>query len=335
MLRTPIFVVTIDTESDDCWEKAEKIGLENLHEIPRFQELCDEYDIVPTYLVTYECATRDEAVSVLKPILDRGKCEIGHHLHSWTTPPFQKEGLQGVDTSWLHAYQSELPDSLFEEKSHALKKEIEHSYGISPKSHRAGRWGIDQRGINWLIKNGFTVDTSVVPLTSYANSAGIGGTGGGAEFYRAKRQPFYWSSTETKGATLLEIPVTIDVPDNLSCRMCSGWLSKGFFAAGFVDRLLRRLGGGWALRPKPWYPEGTLPDIIARGIKQKAAVFNFMLHSSELSLGTSPSSRNEDDQGRVWRHIEEVFRYVKKQKLCSVSLDEAYKQALVEREHNC
>ena len=90
----PIFIVTVDTESDDAWLKPEVIKLDNIKMIPRFQDLCEKYDIFPTYLLTYECASREESISVFKPILDRQKCEIGHHLHIWSTPPFKNRILQ-------------------------------------------------------------------------------------------------------------------------------------------------------------------------------------------------------------------------------------------------
>ena len=64
--NVPIFVVTIDTESDDAWENPEKISLNNIKEIPRFQELCEKYNIFPTYLLCYECAAREESISIFK-----------------------------------------------------------------------------------------------------------------------------------------------------------------------------------------------------------------------------------------------------------------------------
>src|SRR3989304_4764396 len=188
---SPVFIVTVDTESDDAWEKPEIISLENLKEIPRFQDMCEKYDIIPTYLLSYECATREEAVSILKPISDSQKCEIGHHLHSWSTPPFQRKNNNGdVDLEWIHAYQSELPDSLFEEKAENLKSVIKQNYGIYPTSHRAGRFGIDQRSIDWLIKNKFEADTSVVPLKDYTLHKGK--INWGPSFHNKPVMPYLW-----------------------------------------------------------------------------------------------------------------------------------------------
>ena len=127
--------------------------------LERFQDLCDQYNVVPTYLLAYECATRDEALKILKPLSENRRCEIGHHLHVWTTPPFQRAGPTGVDLDWIHAFQFQLPDSLFTEKAECLRQAIEKNFGRSPTSHRAGRWGIDQRTVDWMASTGFIVET--------------------------------------------------------------------------------------------------------------------------------------------------------------------------------
>jgi len=60
------FVVTVDTESDDAWLNPDKIKLDNFEEIPRFQNLCEKYNIIPTYLLTYEYAVYKPAVEFFK-----------------------------------------------------------------------------------------------------------------------------------------------------------------------------------------------------------------------------------------------------------------------------
>ena len=63
------FVVTVDTEADDAWSRPDSVELENIKEIDRFQELCLQYSVVPTYLLSYECATRDEALAIPTPVI--------------------------------------------------------------------------------------------------------------------------------------------------------------------------------------------------------------------------------------------------------------------------
>ncbi len=310
MTASVFFTVTVDTEADNAWEIPERLELKNIAEIPKFQDLSEKYSVIPTYLVSYECASRDEAITVLKPISDSGRCEIGHHLHVWSTPPFQEEGFPRIDTAWLHAYQSELPDSLFREKAHNLCEAIEKVYGKRPKSHRAGRWGIDERTINWLIENDFWVDTSVVPLADYSKNRGK--KNGGPCFYSSPVRPFfcYGNIKNNDKNPIMEIPVTVDTPENL-LKFFVYWMRYGFTAKRFSERLLRRLGGGRQFRPNPAYPDGVLSNIAEKAIRIKLPVLNFMLHSSDLALACSPYSGTDDKLKRVWKNLEDIFKLIK------------------------
>jgi len=312
-LNSPLFIVTVDTESDDAWYKPEVIKLENMKEIPRFQDLCEKYDIIPTYLLSYECATRDEAVPVLKAISDSQKCEIGHHLHSWSTPPFQRKNSEGdVDLEWIHAYQSELPDSLFEEKAETLKEIIKQNYGIYPTSHRAGRFGIDQRGIDWLIKNKFEVDSSVVPLKDYNPHKGKNNWG--PNFHNKPVMPYLWKSSANK--SLLEIPVSVYYPQN--------FFKKDFFVKKELGKKIgNRLGIGRLLSLNPAFPIGFNEKIIKSEIKNKKPVINLFLHSSELAPNCSPFTNNVENYKKVWLILEKTFKYIKTNNIKSSTLTNA------------
>jgi len=318
------FVMTVDVEADDAWNSPDKIQLKNLAQIPKFQQLCDRYGIVPTYLLAYECACRDEAISVLKPISDSGKCEIGHHLHCWTTPPFEKEGPPGVDSAWIHAYQFELSDSLFAEKAECLRLAIERSYGCSPTSHRAGRWGIDQRSINWLVENGFVAESSVVPLMSFNKN--MGKTREGPSFYSAPSKPFLWHSTaETKSGktSIMEIPLTVYTPMHNMIKLIGEVSHLQIPGKRFAEMLYNKLLGlGGVLRPNPRYTEGKLLHMMEMESKHQQVVTNCMIHSSELALGCSPYSTNKHDCESVWGILEAVFNLVKQSGIRPLSLSQ-------------
>ena len=186
-IATPLrFVVTVDTEADDAWSRPDQLRLDNLKQLPRFQDLCDKFGIVPTYLLAYECAHRDEALSILKPLADSRRCEIGHHLHVWTCPPYQSTSGDGIDRDWILAHQFLLPDSLFVKKAERLRQEIETNFGRSPTSHRAGRWGIDQRTVDWLASAAFIVETSLRPTMRLPYSIGTHAS----TQYRPNRNPY-------------------------------------------------------------------------------------------------------------------------------------------------
>lgn len=304
------FVVTVDTEADDAWRHPERLALENMREIERFQALCERYRIRPTYLLAYECATRDEAIDVLRPIVDRNACEIGHHLHCWSTPPFEREGPSGIDSAWLNAYQYELPESLFFDKAEVLYQAIESAYGVAPTAHRAGRWGIDERTLRWLARRGFVVDSSVLPLRSMR--ACKGRFQSGPAFFSASRQVHFADIGGEESDALVEIPASIDVPDMFPAKACARYIGADLPAADIVARLFqsRWIGGGRRLCPDPRYPEGFLAGAVERAAGSPGRVVNLSLHSSELILNGSPFSRTPDEVERVWARLTEVFETV-------------------------
>lgn len=306
------FTITVDTEADNAWTKPEKIKMDNFREIPKFQELCEKYNIIPTYLLTYEYATYQPAIDYLKPKAEQGKCEIGHHLHVWTTPPFQNE-KNGVDLDWIQAYQYELPDKLFKDKADSLYNVIFNNFGIKPKSHRAGRWGIDDRTIKWLALNNFRVDTSIVPGVNYTNSWGKFSSG--PDFRTKSHKPYFWEADKK----ILEIPVSV----YSECELISNILTK--MNHPFMEKIINKLFKNRILRPKPDYPTSLYKKIIVNEIKQNN-IINMMLHSSELARNCSPISISQKKYDHIWTVLREVFEFIGKSNIRSLSSEEIYKK---------
>lgn len=317
------FAVTVDTEADDAWSRPEQIEVTNIRQLDRFQDLCDKYDIVPTYLCAYECATRDEALSILTRLAKERRCEIGHHLHSWTTPPFQNRSSGDVDLDWIHAFQFQLPDSLFIEKAECLRQAIECAFGRSPTSHRAGRWGIDQRTIDWLASSGFAVDTSMrtaFRIREFRTGIGLevmpGGRRVAATEYEWRRNPYIWPSEAKRetGDAIVEIPVTVDTPRGVASAAFLRFLSLKWPGEYLFYRAYRKLSGGLrVLYPDPRYPSGTLPEIMRKAASRGSTALTLVLHSSELAMGCSPFTRTQELHDRLWDHLEEAFRFARQQ----------------------
>ena len=101
------------------------LTVENITYIPRFQNLCEKFEIKPTYLVTTEVA-QDKVKRDFGHIFRDDKAEIGAHLHSWSTPPFIDHGVTENDVN--HAFASELPLDLLEQKIQTLTNQIETSF---------------------------------------------------------------------------------------------------------------------------------------------------------------------------------------------------------------
>src|SRR5437899_3254365 len=80
----------------------------------------------PTYVVTWEMATRPESASVLHALARTGRCEIGTHLHPWSSPPFRPEDLAA------HTYPHNLPEELLDRQLRELTAVIQEQLGVRP-----------------------------------------------------------------------------------------------------------------------------------------------------------------------------------------------------------
>jgi hypothetical protein len=267
----------VDTEADDQWsaEGRRRLEVRNAERLPALQALCDRFGVRPSYLVTHEMATRDESARVLRELAASGRCEIGAHLHPWSSPPFRAEDLDG------HSYPHNLPPDLLERQLAELTGTIERSLGVRPTTYRAGRNGFDGRTLPILERLGYTVDTSVDPLFNERRKGGMLFAGAPIEPYR----PDYADVRRRGASTLLEVPITSATTPALPKRLEAAYAT---LPAIPWRGALRRLG----LRAVWLRPSYTrLADMLAfatRLAARRAPCFNIIFHSSELLPGGSP-----------------------------------------------
>ena len=134
--RAPAVLVGIDTEADDQWsaEGRRTLSVRNAERLPALQALCDALGVRPTYLVTHEMATRPESASVLRQLLAGGRCEVGAHLHPWSSPPYRAEDQDG-------RYPNQLPTELLRRQLAELTEAI--AVHVGP---RGSWWAGARRG---------------------------------------------------------------------------------------------------------------------------------------------------------------------------------------------
>jgi hypothetical protein len=275
--RKPAVLVGIDTEADDQWSAEGRAAqsVSNAERLPGVQALFDDYGVRPTYLVTHEMATRPESASILRELASGGRCEIGTHLHPWSSPPFRPEDLA------RHTYPHNLPLELLERQLGELTQTIQQSLGVRPVSYRAGRNGFDQRSLPILERLGYEVDTSVDPLFNERRK-------GGMSFAGAPLVPYRPSLADVRrpgAAHLLEIPISAATLPMLPKAIEGAYVRLR--PLPWRGRL-RRLG----LRPV-WLRPSYSPladmlrfaDVLAA---RRAPCFNIIFHSSELLPGGSP-----------------------------------------------
>jgi hypothetical protein len=300
MSQAPLFMVGIDTEADDQWtlEGRKRLSVDNARALPRLQSLCDKYGVRPSYLVTHEMATREPARSILRDLQASGRCEIGAHLHPWSSPPYAEEDLVG-------RYPSQLDHTRLETQLTELTAAIETSVGVRPVSYRAGRHGFDTRSLKILEALRYRVDTSVDPLFNETRK-------GGPTFAGAPVAPYWPSHEDVKEAgqsTVLEIPVSSATHPALPKAIEKGFTSLPAIPwRGYLKRL-----GVRAVWLRPSYSsvedaKSLASALVARGVP----TLNMLFHSSELVPNGSPYNRTEGDVDRFFERLERVFEHIMK-----------------------
>jgi hypothetical protein len=297
----PAIVVGIDTEADDQWslEGRRRLGVRNALRLPDLQALFEEFAVPPTYLVTHEMATREESAPILRDLGRGGRCEIGTHLHPWSSPPFRPQDLEA------HTYPNRLPRELLDRQITELTSTIENNLGVRPTTYRAGRNGFDGATLPILERLGYTVDTSVDPLFNERRK-------GGPTFAGAPLRPYHpdYEDVRRPGASpVLEVPITAGTDPSLPKaleRLYAGLPTIPYRGA------LKRLGMK-AVWLRPSY--SSLPDMLAfasRLAARQAACYAIVFHSSEVMPGGSPYTpdavsvaRFLDDLRRLLEHLTE------------------------------
>jgi len=267
----------VDTEADDQWSRAgrDRQQVRNAERLPALQALCDEYGVRPTYLVTHEMATRPESVPILQGLARSGRCEIGAHLHPWSSPPFRPEDKAA------HTYPHNLPLPLLERQLIGLTDTIQQAIGARPTTYRAGRNGFDGGTLPILERLGYTVDTSVDPLFNERRK-------GGMAFAGAPVTPYHPSYDDVRRpgiSRILEVPITAATDPPLPKALERVYAS---LPAIPYRGALQRLG----IRPvwlRPSYTSRERMIAFASRLHERGApCFNIIFHSSELLPGGSP-----------------------------------------------
>jgi hypothetical protein len=311
---TPAFLVTIDTEGDNLWGRPRLATTRNAEFLERFQLLCERHGLRPTWLTDHEMVSSPVFRRFAIDVMARGTAEIGMHLHAWNSPPLEPLTADDVLAS---PYLIEYPPRVMREKIQRLTARLEDALGIKMISHRAGRWAFDERYAEMLLEAGYKVDCSVTPLISWRKTLGDPCGGGGSDYTRFPGEP-YWVDLDDISrpgtSDLLEVPVTI-----VSFR--SGLTSR---FVRLADRLpaslarVRALTRRVADRVSPqavWLRPSQnnrqqLCDLVDRIVEQRRVCAEFMLHSSELMPGGSPTFPDDASIERLYADLEFLFARV-------------------------
>jgi hypothetical protein len=271
----------------------------------RFQELCESFGLRPTYLTNHEMARAPEFQELGRDAVRRGTAEVGMHLHAWDSPPYAP---LTDDDAGHHPFLTEYPVTVMRDKIRAQTRLLEDVFGIPVRSHRAGRWSFDERYAGLLIEEGYFVDCSVTPHISWRANKGDPRGNGGADYTTFPEEPYFVDPRDIRrpgSSPLLEVPLTV-IPRPRSWRMAERLLPASP-SRSLVSRALRHL-----LPPVRWLrPNGRnradLLEIVRTLASAGRSHAEFMLHSSELMPGGSPTFRDESAIERLYGDLRALF----------------------------
>lgn len=303
-LMKKYFIITVDTEGDSLWRPVitpngmREITVKNTEYIERFQLLCEKYGFMPTYLVSYEMAVAETFVRMAKQWQKQERCEIGMHMHAWNTPPiYELKYKRGSH----NPYACEYPHKIMWKKLKFMTNLLQKQFGVQPVSHRGGRWYIDPWYIYALQKLGYKVDCSVTSGVSWEQH--IGYECYGSNYMKYPKKAYYMKGKKLykeRKEGMLEVPPTIiDYPLKHKIRAI---IKEPLI---YKELMAQKV---W-LRPNGNNLEDML-DIVRCLERSKCDYLEFMIHSSELMPGGSPTFVSEHSIEKMYGHLEVLFERI-------------------------
>ncbi len=292
----PFFLITIDTEGDNLWSAPREITTRNSRFLKRFQDLCEEFHLKPTYLVNYEMAMCPEFRGFGRDVLSRKAGEIGMHLHAWNAPPVTP--LTDDDHRFL-PFLIEYPTPVMRSKIAYQTKLLEDVFGVQPVSHRAGRWALDERYVDILMEYGYRVDCSVTPGVSWRTDSAAPAGANGSDYRHFPSDPYWIDPSDIAhpaGSGILEVPMTIYNSHHWA------WVKPAALRTA-LNRVLPE--SSW-LRPTGRNAHRLL-HVLRRTVRERKSYAEFMLHSSEFMPGGSPTFPTDQRIETLYSHMRRLF----------------------------
>lgn len=290
------FIITIDTEGDNLWKwkPGQEVTTKNVQYLKRFQELCAQYGFKPVWLSNWEMISDPLFVEFINRNAEAGNCELGMHLHAWNNPPFYE--LPRGEHSGA-PYLIEYPREIMEAKIAAITEKMKEQFGYVPVSHRAGRWAMNDTYFELLYQYGYRIDCSYTPGISWRDSLGQTPGFAGPDYRKASRD-----IQKYKG--IVEVPVTVEYTHRMFLDKNKSWKSN------IKTALFGMAGQNIWLRPGRDNRKDML-WMIEKNRNGDGDYLMFMLHSSELMPGGSPTFKDAEAVEVLYGKLQVLFDVIK------------------------
>lgn len=311
-----LFILSIDTEEEWDWSgpfPQQHGEVKNVTHIPEFHSTITRFGIRPTYFVDYAALDCQQSVNHLNSVYQQNNCEIGAHLHPWCNPPYFGE------VNEFESHVVNLPIEQVEQKMYALMSKVKQTLGVSAKSFRSGRWGINSQVLKLLIKQGINLDSSVYPL--YQN-----------EFFSCLGAPPtpYWPDfndplQESAQRDIFELPVTVgfnrsnfELSNKIHSLFSSPNLSwTRFNGLAWHSKMLRK----YYLSPE-LCSVADMQDLCKVVIEKGYPVLHMYMHSSSLLNNSNSLVGKQNAFNHICDSITKVVTFLKQRypiEFCTIS----------------
>ena len=290
------FFITIDTEGDNLWANPKNITTENLKFLPRFQSICEKYNFYPIYLTNWECSNDKIFVKIFKELQNEGKCEIGMHLHAWNNPPI----IKSKNTKNKQPFLIEFNKKTISAKIDNITKKLEDEFEMNLVSHRAGRWAINEIYLSILTEFNYSLDCSYTPYINWSEMSDDY-KNAGVNYSHIKNMIYEFSENNKKikllPTTIIKNPIFYNYKRFLPNFKMS-------------DKILGKLHSKniW-LRPNKNNLNEML-RLVDYSVTNNFSYLMFILHSSELMPGGSPTFKTKNSIEKLYYDIEILFEHI-------------------------
>jgi hypothetical protein len=302
-MRRAYLCVTIDTESDKGpgWRVRRPLSFVGVTDgvTRRLAPLFKRFGAKATYLLSPEVLRDARSVEALRAV--DGSSELGTHLHG----EFAEPNAHVPDVTAV--FQRDYPAEVEAQKLAYLTQLFVDGFGRSPRSFRAGRFGIGPSSLGILESLGYTVDSSVTPHMDWSGNGAPG-----LAFLKAPTQPYFPDrrNPENRGnANILEVPVTIR----------RRWRNAiPLVGRAFEPRWLRPTHGSQRSIVRV-----ARDEIAAHPMaNNRPVILNAMFHNVEVVPGLSPYAANERQAAGILGRLEALLEFAQRCGIAVVGLSD-------------
>lgn len=299
-----LFAVTVDTEEEWDWDAGWPTGdlfLRNIGQLPRFQDLCDQYGITPTYFTNLAVLDDNQSQKILLELSRHHGTEIGMHIHPWNTPPLKSSGPVTARDTFLHNYPA---DEIVAKLDSVYQRFRE--MGLTPTSFRGGRYSSGGAIHSYLQKHGFVADSSVVPFSTWEDE-------GAPDFRDRNLEPRRINPRAEGEEPLWEVPLTMAFTrkslgfwHGVYERIERGWLGK-LRLIGIMEKL--------GLVRKIWlnfevFSAKRMLELLKLLRSWDLPFICLTVHSSSLMAGGNPYTPDAIAEERIFDSCKTVFEHL-------------------------